>query len=41
MRAVGMLVVIAWALVAGAQPAYAEPPSWYPPLRWLPASPAN
>ncbi|HEY6959411.1 MAG TPA: N-acetylmuramoyl-L-alanine amidase [Candidatus Limnocylindria bacterium] len=41
MRALAMLVVIVCGLVVTAPVAQAAPPPWYPPLEWVPASPAN
>jgi N-acetyl-anhydromuramyl-L-alanine amidase AmpD len=41
MRPVFVAILTVGLLLVGARPAAAAPPSWYPPLRWLPAATTN
>src|SRR5882672_4638939 len=40
-RACLVAAVTLVSLLQSSAPAYAEPPSYYPPLQWIPASPTN
>jgi len=41
MRPLLVAILTIGLLLVGARPAAAAPPSWYPPLRWLPAAATN